>query len=276
MLGFGEKKILSLDEMNAYRIAYGNPLLKKEIFTSLAIPFVIGFFAVMILFYYWWLALIAGLVCAFYGYTVLMPDSLERVYRQQARIQRNRFMNNISQLLSNEKETIYNALQWCSQDDVSEGEFQEDLKSLLGDLKDATPTEANQAFSKVSKKYKSDFIFSLFMENLSIAYLEGRTDTEKLKDLKSWHNNLLDETNEYMQSKMSSLGQYKQTLVYTVIIIGVLTFSFGFDGYLLYYAHNWIGWIFSTILLVFQAYYYHSFHKRFIDDELMEVTIWKK
>ena len=276
MLGFGEKRILTIDEMNAYRTAYGNPLLRKEIFTSLAIPFMVGFFSVMILFYYWWLALIAGIVCAIYGYTVLMPDSLERVYHQQARIQRNRFMNNISQLLSNDKETIFKALQWCAQDVVSEGEFQQDLKLLLGDLIDATPKEVHNAFTKVAKKYKSDFIFSLFMENLSIAYLEGRTDTEKLKDLKSWHNKLLEETNEYMQSKMSSLKQYKMTLAYTVIIVGVLTFSFGFDGFLLYYAHNWIGWIFSIILLSFQAYYFHSFHKKFMDDELMEVTIWKK
>lgn len=276
MLGFGEKTIMTIDQMNAYRTAYGDPLRSKEIFTALVVPFMVGFVAVMILFYYWWLALIGGLIGLFYGYTVLMKNNIQRVYQQQSRIQRNRFINNMTQLLTNPNETVVSAINWCSQDIVSEGEFKRDLELLVVELMDATPSEVKEAFFKMREKYKQDFVFSLYMENLITASLEGRTDIKKLKDLKSWHNDVMDQTNIFMKNKVGSVRQYNLTIAYTVGIIAVLTFAFGFDGYLLYYAHNPIGWISSTILLVLSGIYYQSFQTKLADDEVMEVTIWKK
>ncbi|WP_391707654.1 hypothetical protein, partial [Streptomyces sp. NPDC014802] len=90
---FGESKVLSIDELNAYRTAYGNPLMKKEIFTALVVPFMVSFFSVYVLTYYWWLALIAGVVGVSYGFIVLMKISVERIYNQESMIQRNRFIN---------------------------------------------------------------------------------------------------------------------------------------------------------------------------------------
>lgn len=276
MLGFGEKTVMTIDQMNAYRTAYGDPLMKKEIFTALVVPFMVGFVAVMILFYYWWLALIGGFIGLAYGYTVLMRNNVQRVYHQQARIQRNRFINNMTQLLTNPNETVVSALKWCAQEIVSEGEFKRDLEHLIVELMDATPLKVKEALEKMAEKYKQDFVFSLYIDNLITACLEGRTDIKKLKDLKSWHNDVMEQTNIFMKNKVGSVRQYNLTVGYTVGIIAVLTFAFGFDGYLLYYAHNPIGWISSVILLGLSAFYYHSFQTKLADDEVMEVTIWKK
>ena len=46
---FKKKKILTIDELNAYKIAYGSPLKRKELFFSLMIPFVVAFFYTFIL-----------------------------------------------------------------------------------------------------------------------------------------------------------------------------------------------------------------------------------
>lgn len=276
MLGLGKQTIMTIDQMNAYKSAYGDPLLKKDIFIALVVPFMVGFVGVMILFYYWWLAIIGGLVGLAYGYIVLMKDNVQRVYHQQARIQRNRFVNNMTSLLTNPNETVVSALKWCAQDIVADGEFKRDLDYLIVELMDATPNEVQAAFGRMATKYKRDFVFCLFLDNLITASLEGRTDIKKLKDLKSWHMDVMEQTSIFMNNKQGAIRQYKITVGYTLGIIAILTFALSFDGYLLYYAHNPIGWVSSIILLTLSFVYFHSFRKRLADDEVMEVKIWKK
>lgn len=273
---FGSKRIMTIDEMNAYRTAYGNPLMKKEIFTALVVPMILCFAVVMVLFYYWWLALAAGIVGLFYGYSVLLKNSVERVYHQQARIQRNRFINNMTQLLTNSNETVVSALTWCAQPIVSEGEFKKDVETLLVELMDATPKEVKAALEKMARKYEHDFVFSLYIDNLITASLEGRTDLKKLKDLKTWHNDVMEQTSIFMNNKMGAVKNYKTTTVYTLAIIGVLHFALGFDAYLEYYAHHPIGWVASAVLVIGSAIHFHSFQKKLVDDEVMEVAVWTK
>lgn len=81
---FKKKKILTIDELNAYRIAYGNPIERKELFRSLAVPFAVGFFYIFILFYCWWLALIVGFLAMGYAYTFIIPQQVKRVYESNA------------------------------------------------------------------------------------------------------------------------------------------------------------------------------------------------
>lgn len=275
MLG-RKKVVMTIDEMNAYKTAYGNPLMKKEIFTSLFIPFMICAFSVYILFYYWWLALISGLIGSFYGYVVLMPNSVTRTYNQKSRTQRNRFINNMTQLLINDNETITTALRWCSQDLIAEGEFKKDLDKLLIELMDSNTAEIKSVFKHFQKKYKSDYVFSLFIDQLITASLEGRADVGKFKELKSWHNDVVDQTNIFMKNKLEAQKNFKLTSYYPVGIILILTFGLSFEEFILYYAHNPIGWVASTLLLGLYAYYYNQFQTKLVDDEVMEVEMWKK
>lgn len=271
-----KKTVLSLDELNAYRVAYGNPLMKKEIFTALVVPFLVCFFSVLILTYYWWLALIAGGVGVYYGYTVLMKIGIERVYQQQAILQRNRFINNMTQILTNPSETVTSAIKWCSQEIVAKGEFKQDLDRLLVDLMDANESQVKEGFGKLAEKYKSDFVFNLYIDNLITATLEGRTDIRKIKELKSWHNDVLEQRNIFIKNKVGFTKNFKVTTLYTLILIAILTFGNGFDSYLKYYAHSPFGWVSSAILLCSLVYFFHSFQKDIADDEVMEVKIWKK
>ncbi|MEC0709756.1 hypothetical protein P8881_19720 [Bacillus haynesii] len=275
MLGY-EKKVMTIDEINAYRKAYGNPLMKKEIFTVLVVPFVLGFSIVMILFYYWWLALIGGIVSGAYGYVVLMRNSVQREYEQKARVQRNRFINNMTQLLTNPKETVLSSLQWCAKPEVAEGEFKKDLDTLIAILMDANEAETKKAFEDLAEKYKNDFVFSLFIDSLITVSVEGRTDVERIKELSDWHNDVMEQTSILMNSKQNAVRHYKISSFYTLTVIGILTFAMGFDGYLLYYAHNPIGWVSSIILLGMAAFYFNSFQNRLLDDEVTQLKGWRK
>ncbi|MED3965795.1 hypothetical protein [Niallia taxi] len=272
---FGESKVMSIDELNAYRTAYGNPLMKKEIFTALVVPFMVSFFSVYVLTYYWWLSLIAGIIGVSYGFIVLMKISVERIYQQESMIQRNRFINTMTGLLANPDEMVVTALRWCARE-ITKGELKKELDQLIIDLMDATPNQVQSAFNLLKDKYKSDFVFGLFMDNLVTASLEGRTDIKKIKELKTWHNDVLEQRNMFINNKVLYKRQFKATTIYPLIVVGILTFARGFDAYLLYYAHNVIGWVCSAILIGALCFYFHSLQMNLADDEVMEVKMWRK
>jgi len=270
-----KRRFLSLDEVNAYRSAYGNPFLKKELFAALIAPFFVAGFYVMILTYYWWLALIGGVIGALYGFFVLIKQSVKRVYDQQAIQQRNRFVNNMPHILSNKDETVFSAIKWCARPEISKGEFKRDLDILLGNLMDATDEDIKMAFEEFSDKYKSDIPFTLFIEHLVTAMLEGNINVKKLKEITSMHNDMLYERNLFVINKSSYLKQLKMFQLYAIAIIGILTFADGFKNYLINYAHNPIGWICSAVFLVVLAFLYHGLQVKMSDDEVMELKVWR-
>ncbi|MCY7883117.1 MULTISPECIES: hypothetical protein [Bacillus subtilis group] len=275
MLGY-QKKVMTIDEMNAYRKAYGDPLAKKEIFTALVVPFVLGFSVVMALFYYWWLAILGGILASTYGYVVLMRNSVQRFYTQHARIQRNRFINNMTELLVNPEETVITALKWCAHKDISDGEFKKDLDTLIARLMKANEAGKKQAFEEMRDKYSNDFVFGLFIDMLITAITHGRNDIEKIKELAAWHNEVMEETSILMESKERAKQHYKITSIYNISVIAILTFAMGFNGFLLYYAHNPIGWASSLLLLGLAAYHFNTFQNRMLDDEVTQMKGWRK
>lgn len=239
------------------------------------LPFAVVFFFVMILTYYWWLAFAGGLIGAVYGLAVLMRISVKRMYEQQAILQRNRFINNMTQLLTNKDESVMTAITWCAQDFVAKGEFKEDLDRLLIDLMDANDEEVKMAFQKLSDKYKNDLVFQIFVEHLATVKIEGRADIQKMKDIKSWHNDVVHQREIFMKNKKSYSGQLKFTFLFTLIIIGILTFANGFNGYLKVFAHSPIGWVTSAVFLVPLGIVFHWFQTKMADDEVMEMKIWR-
>ncbi|MFA1782399.1 hypothetical protein ACDX77_19180 [Bacillus velezensis] len=275
MLGY-EKKIMTIDEINAYKRAYGSELEKKEIFSALVVPFVLGFSIIMSLFYFWWLAIIGGILAAVYGYVVMMRNSVQRSYAQQARIQRNKFINNMTQLLVNPEETVITALKWCANEEISHGEFKEDIDKLIALLMDADESKRKKAFDDIGEKYSNDFVFKLFIDTLTTASLEGRTDIEKIKELAAWHNEVMEETSILMESKIGATKHYKITSVYNLSVIAILTFAMGFNGYLRYYAHNPIGWVCSVVLVGLAAFHFNTFQNRILDDEVTQLKGWRK
>lgn len=107
---FKKKKILTIDELNAYKIAYGSPLKRKELFFSLMIPFVVAFFYTFILFYNLWLPLITGILAMIYSYAYIIPQQVKRGYENNAFREKNNFVNNMTQILTNNEKTVLQAL----------------------------------------------------------------------------------------------------------------------------------------------------------------------
>lgn len=266
-----KKKKYTLDEVNALRVAYGNPLEKRELISSLLIPFFIGAIFTFALFYYWWLALIAGFVAMVYAYKIMLPQNTKRSYEVNAFRERNNFVNNITQMLTNQERTVLDSLKTVTE--RAKGEFKEDLLVLQASLIDANAKEQQEAFQVLSTKYKSDVIFDLFVEQLATASIEGRFSIETLKDIKTYHNQVKKKQDDFMAKKQKEAYNFKFIVSIGLVLIMAITFSFGWDQFVNVYARNPIGWITSAVYLLILSGYFLAFRNKYVDDNIMEVKI---
>ncbi len=266
-----KRKIYTLDELNAYKKAYGNPIQRKELFTTLTIPFVVAALYTFSLYYYWWLALIAGCIGMLYSYRVMLPANIKRIYENNAFRERNNFVNNITQILTNPERTVLEALKIVSE--RAHGEFKNDLLQLQASLIDADKEEIQRAFQVLSKKYEKDVIFDMYIEQLTTAMTEGRFSMETLKDIKTYHNEVKKRQDKFKAAKSREAYNFKFICTIGLALIAAISFSFGWKQFITVYAHSPIGWVVSGAYLMILGGYFASFRKRIVDDDIMEVQL---
>ncbi|HDR7527025.1 MULTISPECIES: hypothetical protein [Bacillus cereus group] len=264
-----KKKFVNAEEVNAFKVAYGKPLNKKDYLRYAAVPgLVTGVFSFLLL-YIWWLSLILGVLGAVYGLKVLMPKIVKRAYERDSFRERNKFVNNMTSLLANDSQTLLTALSRAS--DRAKGELREDLKILMANILGADQTQVIQAFKNLSSKYHEDITFDQYLEQLETCVLEGRTNLETLKDIKTHHNETKEKKDEYERKKEGHLKDMKMLCGVIVVFVLAITFSFGFKTYITAFARHPIGWITSGIYMSLMFFFFKSFTTYLFDDSIMEV-----
>ena len=264
-------KILNIDELNAYRIAYGNPIQRKELIISLMVPFLISFFYTFILFYYWWLSLIVGIAAMIYARVYTMPYREKRIYEENSFRERNNFVNNMTQILTNEERTILQSLKTVG--DRANGEFREDIEKLQAKIVGATNEEVQGAFQELIDKYQKDVIFTLYLEQIITIIVEGKINIETLKDIKSYYNEIKKKQDKFFIEKQQRQKDFKQMIKLGILFIFILKMSFGWRQFIDVYAHHPIGWVASFLYLIILMSSFYSFLKRMGDDSIMEVQV---
>jgi hypothetical protein len=266
-----KKKFVNADEINAIKVAYGKPLGRKDYVRYALIPgLIVGGFS-FILLYLWWVSLVLGIIGALYGLKVLMPKIIQRTYEQISFRERNKFVNNMTQILTNDSQTLLSALGRAS--DRSEGELKNDLKVLQAKLMGADHGQVLQAFKVISNKYRDDIIFVQYLEQLETASLEGKTNLDTLKDIKSYHNEMKEKKEEYDRKKDGHMKDIKSLCIIVVFFILIIAFSFNFDTYINAFARHPIGWCTSGIYMLLMFFFFRSFATYYFDDSILEVKI---
>lgn len=266
-----KKNILNIDELNAYRVAYGKPLKTRDYLSYIGIPAIAFAGFSFILLYYWWFSLIMGLMGAIYGAKVFLPKSVERAYRTQSFAQRNKFINNMTQILTDDGKTVTKAL--ATANSRAEGEFHQDITRLQARLVGADNTQIKNGFKNLSEKYQEDIIFIQYLEQLETAMLEGKTNIDTLKDIKSYHNDLKKKQAEYELNKQRHLKDMKMLCGIVLIFILSVSFSFGFDTYVNDFAHHPTGWISCGIYIFLMTQFFRKFSTYLFDDSVLEVEL---
>lgn len=264
-----KKKSMTVDELRAYRIAYGGKLGAKDYTFFVGLP--AGLFAVFsfLLLYNVWVSLVCAVVGAIYGVRFLLPQAIKKQYEAAGFNQRNKFLNNITQVLTDESQTVLMAIRKVTV--RTDGEFREDVKKFHAMLIGADNDRIRDAVMWFGDKYDDDIIFMQYLEQLETAMLEGKTNIDTLKDIKTYHNDISKKQKMYESQKNGHLNDMKQLVFITAFLIIALAVSFGFDVYLRSFARHIIGYITSGLYLVLLAMYFKQFVGYLFDDSVMEI-----
>uniref|UniRef100_UPI0034506597 hypothetical protein n=1 Tax=Carnobacterium sp. TaxID=48221 RepID=UPI0034506597 len=270
-IGTNKKNILNVDELNAYKVAYGQPLKARDYVTYIGVP-TIGFAVVsFILLYNFWFALIMGVLGFLYGTKFYLPKSISKVYELHSFSQRNKFINNLTQILTDDSKTVASAFATVNR--RASGEFQQELTKLQARLLGADNDRIKSGIDELTKKYEDDVIFVQYMEQIETAMLEGKTNIDTLKDIKTYHNDIKKKQEMYEKQKRGHLTDMKMLAGIMVIFILAITFSFGFDVYIDSFARKPVGWITSAIYLILMGNFFKSFSVYLFDDSVLEVEL---
>ncbi|MDK8643834.1 hypothetical protein ACQRXC_26860 (plasmid) [Niallia taxi] len=266
-----KKRVLNVNELNAYKVAYGKPLKTKDFVSYVGMPALLFAGFTFLLLYYWWLSIFMAITGALYGMKVLLPKSVEKVYQYQSFAQRNKFINNITQILTDDGKTVTMALEITNT--RAEGEFQKDINELQARLIGADNTMINKAFTSMENKYQDDVIFAQFLEQLETAMLEGRTNIDTLKDIKTYHNDMKKKQSEYQNKKNGHLTDVKMLGVVVVIFLLAVSYSFGISTYINDFARQPIGWVTCGVYMLLMGQFFRKFSFFLFDDSVLEVSL---
>lgn len=263
--------IMDVQELNAYQVAYGRPLGYRDFLTYIGIPAI----AMAGLAFALWYSIIASIICgvvgAFFGAKEIMPKSVKRGYRIKAMQERNRFINNITQIMTDESKTTTKALSIAKT--RTKGELKEDIHVLEARIQGADRYQIADAFREITTKYEDDVVFSQFFEQLETAIYEGRNNIDTLKQIKSYHNDVLRKTKQYMKIKEGYAMDMKQMMFIICVFIGAITVSFGFDTFYQGFAKSFVGWICGGAYYILMMMFGKKFFLYYFDDEIMNMGV---
>ena len=266
-----KKGIMDVAELNAFQVAYGKPLSYRDYGNYVGLPSLfMGLFS-FALCYYWWVGVICAIIGAFYGMKVVMPKCVKRSYELRSLQERNKFINNMTQILTDERKTVTKALSIAKE--RTKGELREDIQILESRLQGADKFQIAEAFMDINEKYARDVVFTQYFEQLETAIYEGRNNADTMKQIKSYHNDVKRKTESFLKIKNGYLQDLKQMLFVVAVFIGAITFSFGFSTFYEGFAHSPIGWVFGGIYYLIMVSFLKSFFKHYFDDEIMSLEV---
>lgn len=275
-----KKGQFNVEEINALNKKYEGDLTRNDYFKYIILPGLVGAIVAILFTYFWWLAVILGILGVFYGYKYILPNIVKQNYFLASLKERNRFVNNMTQILTDRSKTIINALQAATS--RAKGELYQDLKTLQASLSGADKEQVAEAFKIIRIKYQHDVVFVQYLEQLETLAQEGKgVGTKKdeeggpldtLKEIKSYHNDMMLLQFKFMSLKDKHLGDMKQLIFVVCIIMAALTFSFGFKTYFESFARSPIGWVTSLVYLTAMFMSINKFRKLYFDNEIMFVS----
>lgn len=267
-----KKGTFTIDELNAYKVAYGDPLGYKDYFRFIGIPGISLAALSFILLYTWWFSLIMLVIGAVYGWRVILPKSIEKQYQMTSFNQRNIFTNNMTQILTDEGQTTARALNTVRE--RAKGEFKEELDVLQARILGANEQQIQEAIQSISKKHEQDIIFVQYMEQMETAMIEGRTNIDTLKDLKNYHNDTKKKQQYFEREKERKLSDLKKiTVTMVIFVLASSIFILGLESYIELFTKSVVGWITSILFLVLQTKFYKEFFTYYFDDSITEISI---
>lgn len=264
------KNRVSVDELNAYNSAYGDDLKNKDYFSYVILPGILFAAFGTILLYNPIVSILMLVIGVAYGWLFFLPKSVRKNYDKMAFDQRNKFINNMTQVMTDSSKTVLEAL--AAVVPRADGEFKDDLMRLQAGVFGSNKDGTKMAFKEISDKYEDDIVFTQYMEQVETATIEGNSNSETLKDIKEYHNQMKVKQEDYEKQKKAHLDDMKVMAFTIVAFILALTFSFGFETYLSAFAHTIVGYITCGLYLGILSIFVKQFSTYLFDDNVTSIS----
>lgn len=270
-VGSKKKGMFNADELNAYKVAYGSPIGYEDVLIHVCMPGVIFAVFMTLQLYYWWLSLICFVIGCVYGWRVNLPKVVKRNYEVNSFNERNKWINNLTLVLTDQSKTVNQALSIVRS--RAKGEFKTDLSQLEARLSKADRGKIREGYRKLADKYSDDVIFGQYCEQLETASIEGKSNIETLKDIKTYHNQLKEKQEAFQRQKDEHYDGMKTLAGLLIIVYLAIPFSAGWEMFFESYARNIAGYISTVIYTIIMVRFYVRYMKLYYDDSVMEVDV---
>lgn len=255
-----------MEMLNAREELYGHKLTKSRVLRTILmyelIVFAYAFATYSIknwIFILIWLAL-----AAVYIYTYIIPRQIEFNYEARSEAERNRFINIITQGMTSNTADIIKVLKMAT--DKANGEFKLDMQGLVATIMSANTYKAQHlAFKKVLNKYRNDYYFCRFMEEVETNVHESKYQMATYQAFKDHHNLTMTKEKEFEAKKKLIQQKMILMLVMVLIVACVALYSNGYKVFITVYATTVPGIICSTLFLMYVFTFAHLFFKRKFD-----------
>jgi len=263
------KGFMDVSELNALQQSYGDALSFYDYKRFLLAPVIFTAGFALLLFHSIIITIICGILGGLYAFKAIMPLLVRREYEMKSLNERNRFINSLTQILTDEQKILLVAIELASE--RTSGELKADLKILQARLDGANRTSIATAFSDLRKKYEKDVLFGQYLEQIETALIEGRQDIEAIKHQKTYHNDTMQNTVQFLKVKEEHYKGVKLVATVIAFIVILITFSFGYETYHEAFTNTLIGNVFGVIFYATLLLLMKSFLKLYFDDEVMSI-----
>ncbi len=260
------KKRISINELNLIQEAYFKKLTFADYFKFLGIPAIAFGSITHVLQFYVPATIVAAIVGICFGLFKQMPKMVKKNYFLQSYVERNRFLNNFTQLIVNENIMLLDIIEKIIP--RLSGELYNDITVLLARITTSNNDMAKEAFKDLANKYQEDVVFSQYVEQIETVFLEGYRNIDSFKELKKQHNILLEKIHDFQKDKIKAMSNFIGILTLAGILVGVLILGRGIDLYITAYAHTVMGAVGNTSYLILLFFLYNKLMNYIYDDSI--------
>lgn len=264
-----QRRVENIQTLTAYSGAYNRPINREEKFKFCSVHGMLFAFFATILFYHPLFSIFAFIVGYLYAQEVLLLRSVVREYENDLFMERNKFINSLTQQLPNPSKTLYQSLQ-ATYERTNNLDFKKNLKELIDSTRDGDENDKEAAYTKFREVYEDDVFFSLFVEQLETISTEGKESFESLKAIKSYHNGVKKLRVLFVKKKEVVKSGYKLILGLIAFVAIAMTIGVSFEIILNDFSRSPIGWISGGLFMIVSLRVYSIFYKKYYDDNITE------
>ncbi|WP_347449779.1 MULTISPECIES: hypothetical protein [Lactococcus] len=211
-----------------------------------------------------------GALGAFFGWKRILPQIVEREYHRNQFVEKNRFVNTLTQLMADKQRSVWSSL--CAVSKRVDGQFKEDLEILISRLRNADEKEARASFAAFASRYEDDVFFSQYVDELCTAHLEGRGNLGTLQGLKDNHNLIKLKQEEFYSQKASYVfSSFVAFGIITGIVLSLHTLPSIGEAYPKIFSHNIVGWVDFGLYYLIMIWVFNRLAMGYFDDSVLQM-----